>query len=132
MTHTIYRGRQRICPDPALHMQLSERWDRRVEIRRLQVEPIDRTIPFDEVLQQAGRSRRGGVRPHTVPDDAFLNNSPLPHQMLTVASMPAGLAERIPALPARTSEPDGGGAHNDHVFELKPTVRVQPAREPTT
>ena len=115
MTHTIYRGRQRTLPDPALHM-LSERWDRRVEIRRLQVEPMDRTINFDEVLQQAGRSRRGGVRPHTVPDDVFSNNSPLPHQMLTVASMPAGLMERIPALPARTSGPAEAGAHNDHVF----------------
>ena len=131
MTHTIYRGRQRTLPDPALHMQLSERWDRRVEIRRLQVEPMDRTITFDEVLQQAGRSRRGGVGPHTVPDDVFPNTSPLSHQMLTVASMPAGLAERIPALPARTSEPAATGAHNDHVFELKPTVRVQPARETT-
>ena len=131
MTHTIYRGRQRTLPDPALHMQLSERWDRRVEIRRLQVEPMDRTITFDEVLQQAGRARRGGVGPHTVPDDAFSNNRLLPHRMLTV-SIPAGLAERIPALPARTSGPAAAGAHNDHVFELKATVRVQPARETTT
>ncbi len=148
MTHTIYRGRTRAGPDPVIHLQISERRVRELELQRLSRSPdglrglqLDAppdenpsvskdgapSMHFDEVLQ---RTLRQKAPPRIEDSPGLPPNQEGKHFAEALFASDLVLTGRIPVIPIRHCLP-----MEDPVLgielEERATVRVKPVRDVT-
>ena len=146
MTHTIYRGRQRIVPDPALSMLMEERRERDTGMKSLHrnssgvnIQDSSLTISapgdqnstgdFEELLNHQQNRLAVPTRNNSPDSKRSLETDYLPQQMTSFITTPTGLAERMPAFALKNTILSEEWSASDYIFEMKPTTRVCPAQE---
>jgi hypothetical protein len=146
MTHTIYRGRQRIVPDPALYVLMEERRERDSGFKTLhrnisdvsiQDFPLtisrtgdqDPTGNFEELLDHQQKRLDGSTRNNSPNSKRHFETDYLPQQIPSIITIPTGLAERMPVFGQKNPILSEEWSVSDYIFEMKPTARVCPAQE---
>jgi hypothetical protein len=146
MTHTIYRGRQRIVPDPALYVLMEERRERDSGFKTLhrhisdvsiQDSPLtisrtgdqDSTGNFEELLDHQQKRLDGPTRNNSPDSKRHLETDYLPQEIPSIITIPTGLAERMPVFGQKNTILSEEWSVSDYIFEMKPTARVCPAQE---
>jgi hypothetical protein len=146
MTHTIYRGRQRIVPDPALSVLMEERRERYTGMKSLHRNssgeniqdssltisaPGDQnsTANFEELLNHHQNHLAVPTRNNSPESKRPRETDYLPQQMPSVITIPTGLTERMPAFALKNTILAEEWVVSDYIFEMKPTTRVCPAQE---
>jgi hypothetical protein len=146
MTHTIYRGRQRIVPDPALSVLMEERRERDTGMKSLHrnssgvnIQDSSLTISapgdqnstgdFEELLNHQQNRLAVPTRNNSPDSKRPLETDYLPQQMPSFITTPTGLAERMPAFALKNAILSEEWSTSDYIFEMKPTTRVCPAQE---
>ena len=146
MTHTIYRGRQRIVPDPALSVLMEERWERHTGMKSLHrntsgenIQDSSLTISaigdqnatgdFEELLNHQQNRMAVPTRNNSPDSKRPLETDYLPQQMPSFITNPTGLTERMPAFALKNTILAEEWVASDYIFEMKPTTRVCPVQE---
>jgi hypothetical protein len=146
MTHTIYRGRQRIVPDPALSVLMDEQRERYTGMKYLHrntsgenIQDSSLTISrtgdqnstgdFEELLNHQQNRLAVPTRNNSADSKRPLETDYLPQQMPLVITTPTGLAERMPVFGQKNTILSEEWSVSDYIFEMKPTTRVCPAQE---
>ena len=146
MTHTIYRGRQRLVPDPALSVLMQDRGERNNGLKILhqhfrEVKNQDSSLKisktreqdipadFGEILDDQKKRLDRGL-PKNSPDK---RNKPeadiLPHPIPSPITIPIGLTVRMPAFGQKNTILSEEWSVADYIFETKPISRVCPTQE---
>jgi len=146
MTHTIYRGRQRIVPDPALSVLMEERRERdsgfktlhrHISDVRIQDLPLtisrtgdpDTTGNFEELLAHQQKRLDGPARNNLPNRKSHFETDNLPQEIPSIITTPTGLTERMPVFGQKNTILSEEWSVSDYIFAMKPTARVCPAQE---